>query len=99
MTVILWRSRRDSYGLTPYARTPPAKNPSRRDARIFGASWVEPRDLVANPTPPKAKHTFTVCFALKTDPNFDTNAPPFDVRGCKVILGGAFLSQGGANWV
>ena len=32
---------------------------------------------------------------LKTNPNFNTNAPPFEARGCKVILGGAFLSQGG----
>ena len=31
---------------------------------------------------------------LKTNPNFDTNAPPFEPRGCKVILGGAYLSQG-----
>ena len=36
-------------------------------------------------------------FRLKTDPNFNTNAPPFIVRGCKVILGGAFLGQGGAK--
>ena len=34
--------------------------------------------------------------SLKTNPNFDTNAPPFEIRGCKVILGGAFLSRGGA---
>ena len=34
---------------------------------------------------------------LKTNPNFNTNAPPFEVRGCKVILGGAFLGQGGAK--
>ena len=27
---------------------------------------------------------------LKTNPNFNTNAPPFEVRGSKVILGGAF---------
>ena len=26
---------------------------------------------------------------MKTNPYFDTNAPPFEVRGCKVILGGA----------
>ena len=25
---------------------------------------------------------------LKTNPNFNTNAPPFEVRGCKVILDG-----------
>ena len=31
---------------------------------------------------------------LKTNPNFNTNAPPFEIRGCKVILGGAYLSQG-----
>ena len=37
----------------------------------------------------------TYCFAyLKTDPNFDTNAPPFELRGCKVILRGAFWGQG-----
>ena len=36
-------------------------------------------------------------YSLGTDPNFNTNAPPFEVRGCKVILGGAFLSQGDAN--
>ena len=34
---------------------------------------------------------------MKTNPNFNTNEPPFEVRGCKVILGGAFLGQGGAN--
>ena len=27
---------------------------------------------------------------LKTNPNFNTNAPPFEVRGRKVLLGGAF---------
>jgi hypothetical protein len=27
---------------------------------------------------------------LKTNPNFDTNAPPFEVRGCKAVFGGAF---------
>ena len=31
---------------------------------------------------------------MKTNPNFNTNAPPFESRGCKVILGGAFLGQG-----
>ena len=36
-------------------------------------------------------------FALKTNPNFDTNAPPFEIRGCKVILGGAFLGYGDAT--
>ena len=34
-------------------------------------------------------------YSLKTNPNFNTNAPPFEVRGCKVILGGAFSCQGG----
>ena len=28
-------------------------------------------------------------FFLKTNPNFDTNVPPFEARGCKDILGGA----------
>ena len=27
---------------------------------------------------------------MGTDPNFNTNAPPFEARGCKVTLGGAF---------
>ena len=31
---------------------------------------------------------------LKTNPNFNTNAPPFEVRGCKVILVDAFSGQG-----
>ena len=34
---------------------------------------------------------------MKTNPNFDTNAPPFEVRGCKVILGGAILDWGVQN--
>ena len=33
---------------------------------------------------------------LKANPNFNTNAPPFEVRGCKVILGGALYAEGGA---
>ena len=33
-------------------------------------------------------------WVLNTNPNFDTNAPPFEPRGCKVILGGVFLVQG-----
>ena len=37
------------------------------------------------------------CRFLKTNPYFDTNAPPFEVRGCRVVLGGAFLGQGGAK--
>ena len=35
--------------------------------------------------------------SMKANPNFNTNAPPFEVRGCKVILGGAFLDWGGAK--
>ena len=31
---------------------------------------------------------------MKTNPNFDTNAPPFEVRGCKIILGGCIQSLG-----
>ena len=34
---------------------------------------------------------------LKTNPNFDTNAPPFEIRGCRVVLGGAFYAEGGAK--
>jgi hypothetical protein len=36
-------------------------------------------------------------YSLKTNPNFNTNAPPLEVRGCKVILRGAFLGQWGAK--
>ena len=39
--------------------------------------------------PKKNPKTFVFGF-LKTNPNFNTNAPPFEVRGCKVSLGGAF---------
>ena len=28
--------------------------------------------------------------SLGTNPNFDANIPPFEVRGCKSDLGGAF---------
>ena len=44
----------------------------------------------------KKRLVFTSRF-LKTNPNFNTNAPPFGVRGCKVILGGAFYAEGGAT--
>ncbi len=40
------------------------------------------------------KDTKRCPFCLKANPNFNTNAPPFEVRGCKVFLGGAFLGQG-----
>ena len=36
-------------------------------------------------------------YSLKTNPNFNTNAPPFEARGCKVFLGGAFYAEGGAS--
>ena len=36
---------------------------------------------------------------MGTNPSFDTNAPPFVVRGCKVMLGGAFFCQGGAIFI
>ena len=36
-------------------------------------------------------------FFMKTNPNFDTNAPPFEIRGCKDILGGAFFNSGGCK--
>ena len=32
-----------------------------------------------------------VRFLLKTNPNFNTNAPPFEVRGCIFSLGGAIF--------
>lgn len=32
---------------------------------------------------------------LGTNPNFNTNAHPFESSGCKVISGGAFLGGGG----
>ena len=38
----------------------------------------------------KKVHPIGCTFLLKTNPNFDTNAPPFEVRGCKVISRGAF---------
>ena len=40
-------------------------------------------------------------YHLGTNPNFNTNAPPFGVRGCKTFLGGAFWGQGvqiGFRW-
>ncbi len=45
-----------------------------------------PRPIPHIKTKSRAMHDF---FVLKTDPNFDTNAPPFEIRGCKAILGGA----------
>ena len=36
-------------------------------------------------------------YSLKTNPNFNTNAPPFEVRVCKVILGGTFYAEGGCK--
>ena len=44
--------------------------------------------------PPTKKGHRLVSFSLKTNPNFNTNAPPFVVRGCNVILGGAFSHWG-----
>ena len=46
----------------------------------------------------RSKVTFvTLLLFLKTDPNFDTNAPLFEVRGCNVILVGAILALRGAK--
>ncbi len=50
-------------------------------------------DLIEKPT------SRNLSVFLKINPNFNTNAPPFEVRWCKVILGGAFSCQGGANWI
>ena len=64
--------------------------------------WTVPFRLVRFPSLPltnKLSHPYGWLNLLKTNPNFDTNAPPFEVRGCKVILGGAFFIQGGANRV
>ena len=36
---------------------------------------------------------------MKTNPNFNTNAPPFKVRGCKVILGGASSNNARAFYI
>ena len=35
--------------------------------------------------PPTKKGHRLVSFSLKTNPNFNTNAPPFVVRGCKSL--------------
>ena len=42
----------------------------------------------------KCRYPFGYLHFLKTDPNFNTNAPPFEARGCKVILGGHFTPKG-----
>ena len=34
---------------------------------------------------------------MKANPNFDTNAPPFEVRGCKVIFRGCIFRIRGCN--
>ena len=31
---------------------------------------------------------------MKTNPNFDTNAPPFESRGCKAVFGVHLVSRG-----
>ena len=52
----------------------------------------------SNPSGPDTKKSLTakaVRDFLKTNPNYNTNAPPFEVRGCKVISGGAFVIRGG----
>ena len=55
--------------------------------------WFESLSLFSA----KKRPPFWVVFFLKTNHNFNTNAPPFEVRGCKVNLGGAYLSQGVQN--
>ena len=63
----------------------------RKQPIVFGfakksSSLSEFLQLKINP------HTLLgVWIYLKTNPNFNTNASPFEVRGCKIILGGAFL--------
>ena len=43
------------------------------------------------------KSTPKRAFSPGTDPDFNTDAPPFEVGGGKVILGGAFYAEGGCN--
>ena len=38
-------------------------------------------------------HTYGAV-TVANDPNFNTNAPPFRVRGCIAVIGGAFLLKG-----
>ena len=81
-----------------------------RDSIQLGSGSVQPSPAalvravfkwVRIPPPYKIKNPTTnvVGLLLKTNPNFDTTAPPFESRGCKAFLGGAFSCQGGAKWI
>ena len=71
----------------------------RKQSIVFGfAEWSSSLPPFSF-TQKKKRYPVGYPFFLKTNPNFNTNAPPFEIRGCKVILGGAFSCQGGANWV
>ena len=60
-----------------------------------GASKAPPPTIAFNSFEHIEKvHPVRVDFLLETNSNFNTNAPPFEARGCKVNLGGAYLSQG-----
>ena len=63
-----------------------------RNGHVFVAFVINDRKKEKSPKQESAWGSH-----LKTNPNFNTNAPLFEVRGCKVILGGAFLGQGGAK--
>ena len=42
----------------------------------------------------KAPVFFRKQVLLANDPNFNTNAPPFRLRGCIAVKGGAFFPKG-----
>ena len=70
------------------ARSSPCEQPAPRQVALDGFK---------SPTTTNKNSRYPVGYLLflKTNPNFDTNAPLFKVRGCKVILGGAFYAGGG----
>ena len=58
-----------------------------------GARWLPPsraRFQILTATKQKSRTSYDF-FVLKTNPNFDTNAHPSEVRGCKVNLGGVHI--------
>ena len=59
------------------------------------AHWCRPFDSSLGSTIKNSRPK--AAFFMKTNPNFDTNVPPFGARGCKVILGGAFFNSGGCK--
>ena len=51
-------------------------------------------DMAAKMTKKKPLDAYQAVSVLANDPNFNTNAPPFRVRGCIAVIGGAFLLKG-----